>query len=158
MRIMQDKKNILRRHFGCFLCSSSPRLFPRSTLLISSIRRGNILEDLPPIIGQRLRSTHTVAMDAAMQRVLDEMAHMESRLNEAMTSRCASLEQRVDSTEQKMEARFISIEMDHAEVEIWKPTVEKRLDNLTVEMNRANKFMEREAFAHESTKPGIIPT
>jgi hypothetical protein len=36
MRIMQDKKNILRRHFGCFLCSSSsPRLFPCSTLLTS---------------------------------------------------------------------------------------------------------------------------
>jgi hypothetical protein len=43
-----------------------------------------------------------------------------------------------------MEARFIALEMDHTQIEGWKLDIEKTLDNLNLEMRRANRFMERE--------------
>lgn len=86
-----------------------------------------------------------------MQRVLDEMTHMEARLADTVTTRCvAALEQRLEAAEQKTEARVVSLETNHAEME-------RRLGNLVLEMNRATKFMERETMAHESSKPGLIP-
>jgi hypothetical protein len=103
-------------------------------------------------------------MDAAMQRVLDEMANMEARLTSTLSRRCEAIEQRIDASdqrfqasEQKAEARFISLEMDHAEIDNWKPAIEKRLGNLSLEMSRANKFMERESMAQDCFKPGLLP-
>jgi hypothetical protein len=58
--------------------------------------------------------------------------------------------------EQKTEACLISLEMDQGEFAGWKPTLEKRLDNLALEVQRANKFMEREAFDHDFTHPGLL--
>ena len=82
---------------------------------------------------------------------------MEARLPEAMTGRCNDLERRIADSEQKSEARFISLEMDQAQLEGWRPGVEKRLDNIALELNRANKFMERETLAADSTKLSLIP-
>jgi hypothetical protein len=47
--------------------------------------------------------------------------------------------------------------MDQAKIDSWKPDVEKRLDNLTIEHTRANKFMEHETMTNYYTKPGLIP-
>jgi hypothetical protein len=96
-------------------------------------------------------------MDQAMQRVLEEMARMEARLTEATVGRCDVLEQRVAATEEKTEARLISLEMDQAQIESWHPAVEKRLDNISLELSRVNKFMERESFINDFAKPGILP-
>jgi hypothetical protein len=93
-------------------------------------------------------------MDQAMQRVLEEMARMEARLTEATVGRCDVLEQHVAATEEKTEARLISLEMDQAQIESWRPAVEKRLDNISLELSRVNKFMERESFVNDFAKPG----
>jgi hypothetical protein len=69
---------------------------------------------------------------------------MEQRLTDALIGRCGELEQRLADAEQKAEARFISLETDQAQIEGWRPEVDKRLDNIALELNRANKFMERE--------------
>lgn len=82
---------------------------------------------------------------------------MEARLTEATVGRCDVLEQRVAVTEEKTEARLISLEMDQAQIESWRPAVEKRLDNISLELSRANKFMERESFVNDFAKPGILP-
>lgn len=95
---------------------------------------------------------------AHMQRALDQLAPMEARLTEAMTGRCNDLERRIADSEQKSEARFISLEMDQAQLEGWRPGVEKRLDNIALELNRANKFMERGTLEADFTKPGLIPS
>jgi hypothetical protein len=72
--------------------------------------------------------------------VLDEMAHMESRLLDMMVNYWGELEHQVDAAEQKGESWFISLEMDQEELNMWKPSVEKRLENLSLEVQRANKF------------------
>jgi hypothetical protein len=97
-------------------------------------------------------------MDAAMQRILDQLAQMEGRLTDAMVGHCSELERRFADSEQKSEARFISLEMDQAQFEGWRPEVEKRLDNIALELHRANKFMERGSMATDLSKPGIIPS
>lgn len=72
------------------------------------------------------------------------------------SGRCDALECRVDESEQKTEACLISLEMDHDEIEGWKPIMEKRLENLALEVQRANRFMERKTFGHDSTQPGLL--
>jgi hypothetical protein len=47
-----------------------------------------------------------------------------------MIGRCSELEQRIKASEHKVETRFISLEMDQARFEEWRPDVEKRLDNM----------------------------
>lgn len=91
-----------------------------------------------------------------MQKVLDEMAQMESRLTDAMSGCCDALECRVEESEQKIEARLIPLKMDHDEIDGWKPIMEKRIENLVLEVQRANKFMERKTFGHDSTQPGLL--
>jgi hypothetical protein len=98
----------------------------------------------------------TSAMDAAMQRVLDQLSHMETRLTDAMAGHCGELERRIHNSEQKAEAWFISLKMDQAQIEDWPPEVEKRIENITLELARATKFLERGAFAVDSSKMGII--
>lgn len=93
-----------------------------------------------------------------MQRILDQLAQMEGRLTDAMVGHCSELERRFADSEQKSEARFISLEMDQAQFEGWRPEVEKRLDNIALELHRANKFMERGSMATDLSKPGIIPS
>jgi hypothetical protein len=95
-------------------------------------------------------------MEAAMQKVLDEMSPMEGRLTGTMVGRCGVLEQRIKENEQKMEARFIALEMDHAQLEGWKPDIEKRLDNPNLEIHRANLFMERETMLNDTSSPCIL--
>lgn len=91
-----------------------------------------------------------------MQKVLDEMSHMEGRLTDTMVGHCGVLEQRIEENEQKMEARFIALEMDHAQLEGCKPDIEKRLYNLNLEMHRANRFMERETMLNDTSSPCIL--
>lgn len=95
-------------------------------------------------------------MEAVMQKMLDEMANMESHITDAMRGRCDDLERRMVEADQKTEARLISLEMGQGEFVGWKPTLEKRLDNLALEVQRANKFMEREAFDHDFTHSGLL--
>lgn len=52
---------------------------------------------------------------------------------------------------------MISLEMDLGEIEAWCPGVERRLDNISLEMTRTTKFMECESMAQDFTKPGLIP-
>lgn len=79
------------------------------------------LDELPPILGCRLHSASTVAMDAVMQHVLDELTHMEGQLTDAMAGRCSELEHCVEALEEKTKAQLISLEMDHVEIESWRP-------------------------------------
>jgi hypothetical protein len=95
-------------------------------------------------------------MEAAMQKVLDEMSHMKTELLDAMAGRCGELEHRFDAAEHKTEARLISLEMDQAEIAAWKPMVERRVDNLALELRRANLFMERESREHDPFHPGLL--
>jgi hypothetical protein len=60
-------------------------------------------------------------MDAMMQHVLDELTHMEGQLTDVMARRCSELEHYVDALEEKTKAQFISLEMDHAKIESWRP-------------------------------------
>lgn len=56
-----------------------------------------------------------VGMEAVMQKMLDEMANMESHITNAMRGRCNDLEHRMEEVKQKTEARLISLEMDQGE-------------------------------------------
>lgn len=66
------------------------------------------------------------------------------------------LGQRIEENEQKMEARFIALEIDHTQIEGWKLDIEKTLDNLNLEMCRANRFMERETMWNDASSPGNL--
>lgn len=81
---------------------------------------------------------------------------METRLTNVMAGRCGELERRIHDSEQKVEAWFISLEMDQAQIEDWRPDVEKQIDNIMLELARATKFLERGAFAVDSSKTGFI--
>jgi hypothetical protein len=134
-----------------FLCDSLllPGSFPVPVRCSHLVSDEAILEDLSPVPCRRPRSTTTAGMEAAMQKVLDEMSHMKTQLLDAMAGRCGELEHRFDAAEQKTEARLISLEMDQAEITAWKPTMERRVDNLALELRRANLFMERESREHD---------
>jgi hypothetical protein len=97
-------------------------------------------------------------MDTMMQRLLDEMSLMETRITKAKTGSYEALEQRVKDFEEKKEVCLISLEMDQGETEPWRLGVERRLDNMSLELTRATKFMERESMVQDFTKPGLIPT
>jgi truncated hemoglobin YjbI len=106
----------------------------------------------------------STAMDTTMKRVWNQLSQMdgrldqmEQRLTDALTGRCGELEQCLADAKQKVEARVISLEMDQAQIEGWRPEVDKCLDNIALELNRANKFMERETLAANSTKLSLIP-
>lgn len=73
-----------------------------------------------------------------------------------MIGRCGELEQRIEASEHKVETRFISLEMDQAQFEEWLPDVEKRLDNMSLELARASRLLERGTFTAEASKPGLI--
>lgn len=66
------------------------------------------------------------------------------------------LEQRIEENEKKVEARFIALEIDHTQIEGWKPDIEKRLDNLNLEMRRANRFMGRETMWNDASSSGNL--
>lgn len=51
---------------------------------------------------------------------------------------------------------MISLEMDLGEIEAWCPGVERRLDNMSLEMSRTTKFMECESMVQDFTKPSLI--
>jgi hypothetical protein len=81
---------------------------------------------------------------------------MESRLTEAMSGRCEDLEQRISKMDQRTEARFISLEMDADQMAGCKRVVERRLDNPNLELQRTNRFMERETLEHKAMQPGLL--
>lgn len=78
---------------------------------------------------------------------------MEERMTATLENHCGVIEQRIEAMAQQAEARFISLEMGHSEVDTWRPEVERRLENLFLESKRATKFMERETIAADQTKP-----
>jgi hypothetical protein len=97
-------------------------------------------------------------MDTMMQQLLDEMSLMETQIIKAKTGSYKALEHRVKDFEEKKEVCLISLEMDQGETEPWRLDVERRLDNMSLELTRATKFMEREYMVQDFTKPGLIPT
>ncbi|XP_020405843.1 uncharacterized protein [Zea mays] len=62
----------------------------------------------------------------------------------------------MEESEQKTEARLISLEMDYGQIEGWKPEVEKRLKNLMLELKRANKIMERGILENDGPQHGLL--
>jgi hypothetical protein len=66
------------------------------------------------------------------------------------------LEQRISKMDQRTEARFISLEMDADQMAGWKRVVERRLDNPNLEVQRTNRFMERETLEHKAMQPGLL--
>jgi hypothetical protein len=73
-----------------------------------------------------------------------------------MSGRCEDLERRISEMDLRTEARLISLEMDADQMEGWKPVVERRLDNLNLEMQCTNRFMERETLEHEAMQPSLL--
>lgn len=104
--------------------------------------------------------------DATARRVLEEMQLMEARLTEKIAGRCEGMQQRVeqrcdelhqhfthrcDTIHQQVdvaalrgEERLMSLELLKTEVDVWKPEITKKVDDLSLEMARVGKFLERE--------------
>jgi hypothetical protein len=79
-------------------------------------------------------------------------------MTDTMIGRCNELEQRIEASEHKVETRFISLEMDQAQFEEWHPDVEKRLDNMSLELAKATRLLEHGTFTAKASKPGLIPS
>jgi uncharacterized protein YukE len=110
-------------------------------------------------------------------KLLEQMQQMEDRLTQKIEGRCVGLERRfeercasfhdhftarceelqhaVDNTSSHDEERLIALEMARTEVEQWKPDFEKRLTDMTLEITRVNKFLERERRSPATGEPGI---
>ena len=113
----------------------------------------------------------------SMHKVLEQLQQMETRLADKIEGHCDGLERRfedmcshfhdhftvccdelqnsVDVTTSRSKEHLIVLEMMKTEVEQWKPEVEKRMTDMTLEIMRVNKFMESE---HHTTAsgPGIF--
>jgi hypothetical protein len=91
-----------------------------------------------------------------LRRMDGRLGEMESRLGEKIKGRCEALKKHVLDGEQCSEERFISLEMFHAETESERAEMDKQFGGLKLEVNRINRFLERENMAHAQGKPGIL--
>jgi hypothetical protein len=116
--------------------------------------------------------------DATARMVLEEMQLMEARLTEKIAGRCEGMQQRVeqrcdelhqhfthrcDTIHQQVdvaalrgEERLMSLELLKTEVDVWKPEITKKVEDLSLEMARVGKFLEREFRPHVVDQPGIF--
>lgn len=118
------------------------------------------------------------ALNATARKVLEEMHLMEARLTEQIAGRCDGIEQRVeqrcdeiyqhfthhydtihqqvDVTAQRDEERILALELLKTDINIWKPDLTKNVDDLSLEMARVGKFLEREFRPTAYDQPGIF--
>jgi hypothetical protein len=118
------------------------------------------------------------APNATAHNVLEEMHLMEARLTEQIAGRCDGLEQRVeqqcdeiyqhfthrcDTIHQQVdvaalhdEERILELELLKTDINIWKPDLTKNVDDLSLEMARVGKFLEREFCPTAYDQPGIF--
>jgi hypothetical protein len=81
---------------------------------------------------------------------------MEACLTDQIEGRCSGLECRVIDFEQHNEEHLISLEMAHSEAEIGHVEIEKRVDNLKLEVHRINRLLEHETLDSNHNKAGIF--
>lgn len=72
------------------------------------------------------------------------------------TARCDSIQDQVDVVALWGEERLIALEAMKSDVDLWRPDLEKRIDDIALEVTRVNKFFERDHRSASATKPGIF--
>ncbi|GJM92974.1 hypothetical protein PR202_ga09483 [Eleusine coracana subsp. coracana] len=96
------------------------------------------------------------SIDPNIKFMLEELQKMEIRLGYRIEGRCVGIEHHLEDAEQKAEARFISLEMGQAELEHWRPEIEKKVDSVKLEVNHLNNFLERESLERPGSKSSIL--
>ncbi|GJN23705.1 hypothetical protein PR202_gb11374 [Eleusine coracana subsp. coracana] len=96
------------------------------------------------------------AVNPNLQFVLAELQKMEIRLGDHVDGRCSGLERRVDEAEQRAETRFITLEMAQTEFDHWKPHIEKKVEDVKLEVSRITAFLERTSL-EKPNHVGILP-
>jgi hypothetical protein len=81
---------------------------------------------------------------------------MESCLEDKIEGRCGGFEHQVDESEHRAEKRLVSLEMARTELEVGRADLEKRIDNLALEVNRVNRLFEHEHVLNQQSKAGIF--
>jgi hypothetical protein len=81
---------------------------------------------------------------------------MEARLTSIIEGRCSGLEHHVIDSEQCNEERLISLETMCSEVESGRVDIEKRVDDLKLEVHRINCLLERETLDSNHNKSSIF--
>jgi hypothetical protein len=72
------------------------------------------------------------------------------------THSCDSIHQQVDVAALCGEERLIALELMKTNVEVWKPDLAKKVEDLTLEMLKVGKFLEREFRPTNFDQPGIF--
>lgn len=101
----------------------------------------------PPVL------TDTTLLIEEMRRI---MAEEIQRLGDCIDGRCVGIDDSIDRVEQRTEERLISLEMGQAELEAGRASIEKKYDDVKLEVNRINRFLEREFMVESHGKPGIL--
>lgn len=70
------------------------------------------------------------------------------------THRCDTIHQQVDVAALRGEERILALELLKTDIDIWKPDLTKKVDDLSLEMARVGKFLEREFRPTASDQPG----
>jgi hypothetical protein len=81
---------------------------------------------------------------------------MEVCLDDWIDGRYGGLEHRVEEVKQRTEERLVSLEMARTKTETGHANLSKQFDSLKLEVNRLNRFIERETLAHQQGHPGIF--
>jgi hypothetical protein len=100
------------------------------------------MEPFPHHYSRRPRVDEPV--DSTLKVMLEELQKMESRLGDKIEGRRGGLERRVDEFEHCAEERLVSLGMAHMELEVGRTDLEKRINDLALEVTRVNHFFERE--------------
>jgi hypothetical protein len=87
------------------------------------------------------------SIDPTIRSMIDELQQIVQRLGEKVEGRCDNLELRVDVVEQRMEERFISLEMACVEADTERAYLDKHFSGLKLQVGRLNHFIERETMA-----------
>jgi hypothetical protein len=101
------------------------------------------------------RSKPDESIDPTLKSILEELQKMEVRLGEKIEDMCGGLEHCIHQSEQRVEERFVSLEMSRTELEAGRVDQEKQVDGLNIEVNCVNQFFEQENMVHQHG-PGII--
>jgi hypothetical protein len=63
----------------------------------------------------------------------------------------------VDDIDQRVEEKFISLEMAHVEANAERIATNKQVNDLKLEVSHLNRFLERENLVNSQIKSGIFP-
>jgi hypothetical protein len=102
------------------------------------------------------RSRQEESADSTMKNMFENLQLMVTRLGEKIEESCGGLEGRVALSEQRAEEGFVSLEMARFEVEQGQEELGKQFDGLKLEVNRLNRFLERENMSNPQDKPRIF--